>query len=104
MRDISDQTDGTELTGADSAAPSMTAERLRDALCLDRGHEMQERAESRREIVADAVGLAVGAGRPSLAMGLSSSLPGSLIFNLPLSHSSPSQMGSFPVMGITWLG
>jgi hypothetical protein len=98
MRDLSNQTDGTEPTGSDSTAPSMTWEAMQKDPWLDRGHEMQERAEGtgetikpRRGIVAEDVELAVGAGRPSLAMGLSSSLSGSLIFNLPLSLSSPLQ-------------
>ena len=98
MRDLSNQTDGTEPTGSDSTAPSMTAKPMQEARWLDRDREMQERAEgiretirSQREIVAEDEELAVGACRPSLAMGLSPSLPGSLICNLPLYLSSPLQ-------------
>jgi hypothetical protein len=53
--------------------------------------EKAEKERSQGEIVAEAVEPAVGAGRFSLAMGLSSSLAGSLICNLPLYLSSPSQ-------------
>jgi hypothetical protein len=98
MRDLSNQTDGTEPTGSGSTAPSMTAKPMQETPWLDRDCEMQERAEGIREtmrpkrgIVAEDVELAVGAVQLSLATGLSSSLPGSLIFNLPLSLSSPLQ-------------
>lgn len=100
MRDFADQTDGTGPTSSGSAEP-MTAEPMQEALSLDRDHEIRENREraegiggtvkSQREIVAEAVELAVRAGRLLQVMGLSSSLAGSLIFNLPLYFSSPSQ-------------
>lgn len=53
--------------------------------------EKAEKERSQGEIVAEAVEPAVGAGRLSPVMGLSSSLAGFLICNLPLYLSSPSQ-------------
>lgn len=82
MRNLLNQTDGTEPTGPASTAPSMTWEAMQEAPWLSR-----KTARSQRRIVAEAEGV----GRLSLAMGLSSSLSGSLICNLPLSLSSPLQ-------------
>jgi hypothetical protein len=90
MCDLADHADDSRPIGSGSTLPSRQRSRCKKASrwtgimrC-----ERVEKERSQREIVAEAVG---AAGRLSPAMGLSPSLPGSLICNLPSSLSSPSQ-------------
>jgi len=93
MRDLADQTEGRGPIGSSSTLPSRQRSRCKKPSRWT-GTMRCEKAEKERsqgEIVAEAVEPAVGAGRLSPAIGLSSSLTGSLICNLPLYLSSPSQ-------------
>jgi hypothetical protein len=93
MRDLVDQADDRGPIGSGLTWPSEQRSRCKKPSRLT-GTMRCERAEkerSRREIVAEAVEPAVGAGRLSLSPKLSSSLTGSLICNLPLYLSCPSQ-------------
>jgi hypothetical protein len=93
MRDPADQTDGRGPVGSGSTLPSRQLSRCKkpSRWTWTMRCEKAEKERSRGEIVAEAVEPAVGAGRLSLSTELSSPLPGSLICNLPLYLSSPSQ-------------
>ena len=93
MRDLIDQADDRGPIGSGSTMPSEQRSRCKKP-SRRTGTMRCERAEkerSQREIVAEAVEPAVGVGRLSPTSKLSSSLAGSLICNLPLYLSSPSQ-------------
>jgi hypothetical protein len=101
MREIADQMDSTEPPDSGSAALSMTAEPMQDALSLDNRNEMQQGRE-RREGTKGTIGsqgmvlaeddeLPVRACRLSPAGGPKPSLCASLILDLRLYLSSPSQ-------------
>lgn len=93
MRDLIDQADDRGPIGSGSTMPSEQRSRCKKPWRRT-GTTRCEEAENERlqgEIVAEAVEPAVGAGRLSPTIGLSSSLTGSLICNLPLYLSSPSQ-------------
>ena len=100
MREITDQMDGTEPTSISSAALSRTVEPVQKALSLDWDYEMQgdrERSEGHHESdrsgekIAGAEGQLAGACRLSSARGSKPSLRASLVLDLRLSLSSPSQ-------------
>ncbi len=98
MREIADQMDSTGPTGFGSAALSMTAEPMQDALSLDNRNETQEDRERREEtkgtISSKGMVLAEPAARAcrlSPAGGPKPSLCPSLILDLRLYLSSPSQ-------------
>jgi hypothetical protein len=101
MTRFADQIAGTGPTGSGSAAPSMTGTPIQDALSLDNDNEMQEDRERRKEIegtissrrmvIAEADDLATGCCRHSPAGGSKPSLCASLILDLGLYLSSPSQ-------------
>lgn len=93
MRELIDQTNSRGPIGSGSTLPSRQRGRCKKpprwtgtTRCERAGEE-----QSRGEIVAEAVEPAVGAGRLSPARSLAPSLTGSLISNLPLYLSSPSQ-------------
>ena len=108
MREIADQIAVTEPTGSVTAALSTAAGPVQKALSLDMGCAMQnsrERSERHREsegsgekIVADEAEDLTD--RLSPAGGSKSSLRASLILDLPLYFSSPSQnlnLRTFPI-------
>jgi hypothetical protein len=107
MRETADQIAATEPTGSGPAALSRTAEPVQKALSLDMGCEMQdsrERPERHREsggsdekIVAEAEDLTY---KLSPAGGSKRSLRASLVLDLRLYLSSPSQnlnLRTFPI-------
>lgn len=94
IRDLADQAGSRGPIGSGSTLPSRRRSRCKKPSRWT-GVMRCEKAEnepSLREVIAGAVEPTVGAaGRLSPAMGLSASLTGSPICNLPSSRSSPSQ-------------
>ena len=110
MRELTDQIAGTGLTGSGSAALSMIAKAMQDALSLDNRNEVQEGREHREElegttsswrmVVVKAHDLAAGACLLWPAGGSRPSLGSSLILDPGLYLSSPSQnlnLRTFPI-------
>jgi hypothetical protein len=107
MHEIADQIDGMEPTGFNSAALSTAAEPVQKTLSLDMGSEMQssrKRSERHRENdrSGEKIGAEAGAGacRLSPARETKPSLCASLILDLGLYLSSPSQnlnLRTFPI-------